>query len=244
MTLNVEELVVRIGGRVNLRRLVQPLIRSEVAWRASGLTYATAVVATTGSFCSRHQYLENMANRMETFTPWFKPTDSVLEFGCGLGGNIIGVSPRIRRGYGVDINRLFVRSASRLGRLAGADNLSFVGYDGRLVPRLYPVDVVLSIGVFERLPKGLVVGYLSQLRRMLQPGGRMILYFLTDQAIERGFGRVLGRESYIGWQGDELERVFRELNLEVQVVLPRFLRAGDCYILRCPPITATPAVNQ
>lgn len=235
MTFNVEEAVFRVDGRLGLRRIIRPALRSELVWRASGLSYATAVIATTGSYCSQEQYLANLSLRMRTFYPWLKPTDSVLEFGCGLGGNLLGISSKIRRGYGVDINPHFIRIANRLKKRARATNISFVSYDGDAVPRPFPVDLILCIGVFERVAKDLVDGYLSQFNQLLRRGGRLILYFLTTRAMETGFGRILGREAYAPWDVEELRARFRELGLSVEETLPHFLGGGDTYILNRGP---------
>lgn len=231
MKINVESLVMRIDGRANLRRFFRHFLRSDLAWRASGLTYATAVVATTGSYSSREGYLSNLAERMTVFYPWLGPNDSVLEFGSGLGGNLLGLAPKVRRGYGVDLNPRFTRIATRLGKAVGASNVTFLTFDGGTVPRLYPLDLIVCIGVFERIPKKLVTGYVSQFRGLLSDNGRLIVYFLTREATDAGFGRVLGDGAYVTWQVGELHALFHSLGFRVETVMRRFLGAGDTYVL-------------
>lgn len=235
MVVNIESLVIRIDGRINARRVIQPFLRSQLLWRASAITYGTAVVATTGSFARPHDYLSSTSSRMEAFYHWLNPTDSVLEFGSGLGGNLIGISSKIKRGYGVDINPGFTRIASRLAASCKAKNVSFVGFDGRTIPQPFPVNLIFSIGVFERLRKSLVIEYLAQFRRILRAGGHLILYFLTVRAVNSGFGRVLGKEAYVPWEPQELSKLFSGLDFTVDDVIPRFLGAGDTYILSCKP---------
>jgi SAM-dependent methyltransferase len=234
--INIEGRAIRADRRWNLRRLARPWLRSEVLWRASGLTYATSVIATTGSYGTREQYLASMAARMKQLRQWFHPTDRVFEFGSGLGGNLIAVAPEIRLGYGVDINPLFVRRANRLANLAGARNVEFVAYDGVSIPYRYPVDVVLSIGVFERLPKPLVRSYLKQFRRLMPGGGTLLLYFLTVEAIRSGFGRVLGGDAYVPWERSEILDALATAGFGVTEVLGHFPSEGDTFVLRCTPV--------
>jgi SAM-dependent methyltransferase len=229
--INVEAAFLRVDEHLRLRRVVRPFLRSELAWRMSGLTFASAVVATTGSYSSPDEYLASLAERMSCLSSWFSESDRVLEFGSGLGGNLIGIASKIDSGYGVDVNPYFTRIAERLSKKKKVVNLKFVTYGGLEIPRLYPLDVVLSIGVFERLPKSQVLGYLKQFKSMLSENGTLILYFLTRRAIHSGFGQVLGPESYVAWESEELESMFSQLGLNVRKVLPRFLNSGDTYIL-------------
>lgn len=235
MVVNIERLVLRIDGRVNFRRAIRPLLRSQLLWRASAMTFGTAVVATTGSLARPDAYLESTASRMGFISHLLSPSDSVLEFGSGLGGNLIGIAFRIKRGYGVDINPGFTKLAQRLARSRRAQNIAFVSFDGRTIPSLFPINTIMSIGVFERIPKNLVIEYLSQFRRLLPSGGRLVLYFLTTRAIDAGFGRVLGKDAYVPWEPEELSILFDKLDFSVASVIPRFLGGGDTYIMSYNP---------
>lgn len=230
--ISVEGLVLRLDKHLGLRKIFRPLLRSEVVWRASGLTYATAVIATTGSYSSSERYLSNLALRMEELGRWFQPTDRVMEFGCGLGGNLIGLASRIQVGFGVDVNPGYVNIANKLAERAGVRNVTFTPYDGHKLSSPYLLNGVISIGVFERLPKPLVLSYLSQFREVLAPRATLILYFLTDQALRAGFGRVLGESAYVSWSPEELSRIFAQLGFEPLDVVTHFPSEGDTYVLR------------
>jgi cyclopropane fatty-acyl-phospholipid synthase-like methyltransferase len=140
----------------------------------------------------------------------------VMEFGCGLGGNLLAVSENIRYGVGVDVNRGFLRIAAQLCRKAGVRNLSFIWYDGKTLPPLGLFELVFSIGVFERLPKEQVRSYVEHLKKVLVPEGKLVLYFLTDSAKNSDFSRRLGPESYVYWSEDQLRGLFGDCHMRVE----------------------------
>jgi cyclopropane fatty-acyl-phospholipid synthase-like methyltransferase len=131
-----------------------------------------------------------------------------LEFGCGLGGNLIAIASEIERGFGIDINRGYLRHARRLARSASASNLEFRWYDGGSFPQLDGIDFAFSLGVFERISKKDVEFYIRQIRDAVVPHAWVSLYFLSGDAIQSGFTRRLGEESYVYWNPEELKSMF------------------------------------
>lgn len=202
--------LIEITGRT---RLVERLLRSELVWRASGATYLTSVIATTGSYGSPESYIGSMSARMTRLRPWFSQNDVVLEFGSGIGGNLLAVSPWVSRGFGIDINPWFTSQAERLRRRFGVENVSFHCYDGRHLPAFGRLDLVFAFGPFERIPKASARSYLTQLARALVDGGHLISHFLTDRDQQAQFARLLGPDAYTWWDTVELTALLGTLGL-------------------------------
>jgi len=200
---------------------VRRLLRSDLVWRLSGLTYYSAVVATHGYFEPPSAYLAACKRQMDKFMGSIRGGSAVVEFGSGLGGNLVAVADLFSEGYGIDVNPFFVETAHRLARRSGVSNLHFIAYNGRTLPRAIPApDVIFSFGVFERLPKDLVRGYIRQLRDILRPGGRMVLSFLTEAAFRTTFVHRLGSDAYVPWTTEEIQRAARVLGLEIESLIP------------------------
>ncbi|MCI4337465.1 MAG: class I SAM-dependent methyltransferase [Thermoplasmata archaeon] len=231
---NAEAILYRVLMRSGFHRPLVALLRSRVAWRLSGLSLPTALFATTGSWGTEQAYVRTMRLRWDRFDRFVPPGSRVLDFGTGLGGNLLGLGERVASGVGVDINPFYVGHARRIARRAGATRLAFLAYDGVQLPSLGQFDLAISTGAFERIPKDPAAGYVHQLAGVLRPGGRLILYFLTPAARESGFGRLLGPAAYVFWEEGELRAIFHAEGLEVAHVERGFPTAGDTYVLRAP----------
>lgn len=90
------------------------------------------------------------------------PDDDVLEFGCGYGWNLAGL--RCRRRVGHDV-------AAQLRGEVEATGAEFVDSTATLSDASF--DVVLSHHSLEHVADP--SGVLSELRRLLKPGGRLLL---------------------------------------------------------------------
>ena len=99
----------------------------------------------------------------------------VLDYGCGPGfvtEGMAGIVGPGGRAYGVDLNASFVSKASH--RNAASDNISFHLVDGNRIPLAgASVDRVLCKNVLEYVPD--VQTTLAEFRRVLEPGGRLLL---------------------------------------------------------------------
>ena len=200
---------------------IQRFLRSGLAWKLSGLTYPTAVAATNSRVRTLSDYLALTRDRMEQYLEWFPTGGTFLEFGSGLGGNLFAVRTFARRAYGLDVNPFFVRIARSIGRSLGATNVTFHSYDGTNFPQYdSPLDVVFSIGVFERLPHDQVTRYVAGLSNLLKPGGRALLYFLSAEAARTTFVRRLGADAYAYWDRNQVQRLLESAGLELTSVIP------------------------
>jgi ubiquinone/menaquinone biosynthesis C-methylase UbiE len=114
-----------------------------------------------------------------------RPTDEILEIGCGVGRVGAALAPRCARWIGADISGNMLRHARR--RLAGATNVAFVELSGaglREIPSA-TVDVVYCTVVFMHLLEWDRYAYIEEARRVLRPGGRL---YADNVDIRSGLG--------------------------------------------------------
>jgi SAM-dependent methyltransferase len=200
---------------------IRRFLRSELAWRLSGLTFPTAVAATNGRVRTLSEYLELTRSHMAPLLRWFPLGGTFLEFGSGLGGNLFAVAPRAKSAYGLDINPHYVRIAKGIARRLGLANVAFRSYNGVIVPAVGPeFDVVFSMGVFERVPHDRAAGYVSGLVAQLRPGGSAVLYFLSPSALATTFVRRLGAEAYAPWNRGQVISLLEGRGLTVVDTVP------------------------
>lgn len=204
--------------------LIRRWMAGPLVWRLSGVTYPTAVAATHGRFVGQDAYLQNCVAQMAVLANEIRGGDRAVELGCGLGGNLIALAPRLGSGLGLDVNSFFLRHARRLARTHGANNLRFrtVRTDGGFDDST-PFDVGLSIGVFERLPETTVRANVASLAAHVRPGGRLLLYFLSDAARDSPLVNRLGPEAYVFWTESNARAVVQSIpGLAVRKFRPWF----------------------
>jgi len=193
--------------------ILRPLLRSRTVWKLSGLTYASAVAATRGRFASAQDYLGESEQQMEPLIPYLRGA-RVLEFGCGLGGNLTSMTNLINAGLGVDVNAGYIRIARKIADKCGAGNVAFKVYNGKSLFPLGSFDFVFSVGVFERLPKPLVESYVTDLTGSVLSSGHLGLYFLMQRALGTTFTRWLGDSAYTFWTEPEVVRLLHSCGLQ------------------------------
>lgn len=196
----------RVGQRLSRR-----FLRSTLVWRLSGLSYRTAVLATHGSFESPDGYLDACRRQMSAFRGMYNPRSRVLEYGCGLGGNLIAIGPGVDSALGLDVNWLYLRHARRLSRSFGAKNIEFKSLSrSNSLSRPASIDFAFSIGVFERLPRESVLAAVRQLLACLTGSGVLAAYFLNDRARGSPFSSRLGDDAYVLWSDEEIRSLVEE----------------------------------
>lgn len=114
----------------------------------------------------------------------------ILDFGAGVGGSV----PYFKKYFGAaELACLDVSSKSlEIGRSRFGDSVNFVHYDGYRAPlQDEEFDLVFVACVLHHVPRDEHVALLSELRRMLSPGGSLIVYehnplnFLTVRAVNQ-----------------------------------------------------------
>lgn len=211
---------------------LQSILRSSLAWRLSGLTYTSAVLATRGRILSVDDYLRESETHTSILRPYLSTDCRVLEFGSGIGGNLIVNKGRFGFGVGIEINSGYLRIARTLSRRENAGNVEFLHYNGTEMPEHGRFDVVFSIGVFERLPKSDVSRYVHGLMQSLRPGGWLILYFLSTRAKGTKLTSCLGDEAYTFWELDEAAGLLHSAGSATQPVAVHSTPTSDVHIVR------------
>jgi len=203
--------------RGTLKETIQSVLKSGLAWRVSGFTYPTAVYATKGRFLAVTPYLSYcQAENAKTIPEHvFDRKCRALEFGCGLGGHLIALGHRLDAGVGVDVNRGYLRLARRLAQTRGLTNLTFLDYDGTHLPEVGKFDLILSVNVFERIPKHSVQQYISWMRSCLRPRGVMVLSFLHERAAKSSFVSLLGDQAYVYWTSEEVQETLAAAGFDI-----------------------------
>ena len=209
--------------------LIKRIMRTKFVWRLSGISLRTAINATTGTSMSLDNYMNSGSTKMSPFLKYIQTDMIVLEFGCGIGRNLFAISDKIKVGYGLDINALYIRLANKLAKKYTFGNLNFLRYEGNSLPvRIPSADLIFELNVFERLEKSLVEKYVRNLITYLKPRGLIILFFLTVRARETQFTKRLGDSAYVFWSNDEIEKLLKGIKLDIKEIMP--WDVADIYI--------------
>lgn len=177
-----------------------------------------------------------------------KSTDSVCEFGCGLGHILIAIAPRISSGLGIDVSEYAVSRAEDDAKSAGFENITFKSidieklvYDQDLAKSF---DVVLMMDISEHLYDETLLRFFASARAVLKPEGRLIIHtpnagYYLERMKARNF--ILKQfESHIAVRNFEQHLPFLEANhfsdIETQY-LPhynRVLKIIDTILMHVP----------
>jgi SAM-dependent methyltransferase len=117
------------------------------------------------------------------------PAGRALDIGCGTGTNIITIAKAGWQVTGFDFAPRAIQIARRKIKQAGIHAQLFTDDATRMKNINGKFDLVLDIGCFHGIPNK--VDYLTQLDRVLAPGGFWLMYgFLASSDPSTGSGRV------------------------------------------------------
>jgi ubiquinone/menaquinone biosynthesis C-methylase UbiE len=160
--------------------------------------------------------MEDSRNFALELRRYLKPIDTVLDFGCGIGGYAFEVSKFCKVVVGIDINRFYIRIANKL-YAKKTSKVKFYWYNGDNIPfDDDSFDMIYAHAVFERIPKISVERYLKEFWRILRPNGKILADFLREEASDSDFVGLLGPDAYIFWSEMELINTLTKSGFRVQ----------------------------
>lgn len=134
---------------------------------------------------------------------WLPPCGRVLDIGCGLGTEAAYLHQLGWRAIGVDLSPVAVREAAR--RHPGPHFVQANLLDLPFMPATF--DAGVDRGCFHYLDPADRVGYSEELRRILRPGGRLLLRAsLSAAGIRNDLDEQVIRTSFDGWDVDDMAR--------------------------------------
>lgn len=105
----------------------------------------------------------------------FPEQANILDLGCGVGRLMFAMARSLTDFHfvGVDISTA-VLEVARHRRVAQhkLDNVSLIAGDGRSLPLHLEVDAAYSMLMFQHIPADACAGYVSEVARVLRPGGK------------------------------------------------------------------------
>ncbi len=122
-----------------------------------------------------------------------------LDLGCGTGTNSLYLARHGWQVVGVDFAATAIRRARRKAKEAGLAVDFYAADVTRLDFLQPPFDLALDVGCFHTLDAEGRLRYRDQLRRLLRPGARFMLY---------AFGPRQGRMGDMGITADEVKQLF------------------------------------
>jgi SAM-dependent methyltransferase len=184
---------------------------------------------------------------INTFAP--KRGEVTLDLGCGTGAEIEQILA-LRRGItvvGLDRSEAMLRKAgTRLSRHIKRGAVTLVTGDaGERLP--FPsnsFNAVFSAELLECVPPAKQVGLLREIRRVLKPGGRVIIghtdwdtqvWNASDKALERKLVHAFcdwtqgWMETSDGWMGRRLVGLFRKCKLFTELKVSAYVLINDRY---------------
>lgn len=178
-----------------------------------------------------------------------KRGEAILDLGCGAGAEIQQILA-LRRGItvvGLDRSEAMLRKArARLSRYIKRGTVTLVAGDaGEQLP--FPsnsFDAVFSAELIECLAAAKQIRLLREIRRVLKPGGRVIIehtdwdtqvWNASDQALERRLVHAFcdwtqgWMETSDGWMGRRLLGLFRKSKLFTGITPSAYVLINDRY---------------
>jgi ubiquinone/menaquinone biosynthesis C-methylase UbiE len=123
-----------------------------------------------------------------------RPSDVVLDLGCGNGHHLFALAPEVARGIGIDVSPGMIELArARLRNSAWKANLTFDVGNGEELNGIADesIDLAICIGAFEHMLDKRAV--LASIYRVLKIGGRFFCLTLNaDYVWYRAIAPVLG----------------------------------------------------
>ena len=139
------------------------------------------------------------------------PPGCAIDFGCGTGTNAITLARNGWKVTGIDFIGKAIKTARRKARRTGLDIDLITGDVTDVSAVKHDFDLVLDIGCFHTLSHAKREVYISNLDRLLKPGGAFLLYGWLNTGQDDTVGI---REIDIALLSDKLEQVDQAIGTE------------------------------
>lgn len=135
-------------------------------------------------------FAEKYRRPLDFFLDRVRPEDRVLDVGCGDGRMVHFLAGRSGHVFGVDVQERPLKMARLL--LEGDAGVELQAYDGKRLPfEDASFDLVTCFDVIEHVPVEAVGAFVIELRRVMKPGGRLVL---TTPNVRELRGRIWGHK--------------------------------------------------
>jgi SAM-dependent methyltransferase len=134
---------------------------------------------------------------------WFLSRGRVLDIGCGLGTEIGYLAVTGWQAVGIDLSQTAIAQAA-----AAHDDAAFARADVRQLPfRQHCFDAAVDRGCFHYLGPGDRPAYAAELRRVLRPGGKLLLRAsLRAGGVRNDMDEAVIGRTFAGWRIEHMER--------------------------------------
>lgn len=143
-----------------------------------------------------------------------KPGERVLDIGCGTGTLAIAAAQAHPECdvTGVDPAAAMIERARKKTRAAGVKARFEVGVVEKIDAENDSFDVVLCTLVLHHLPEGMQASALGEIRRVLKPGGRLVLVDFGGSGlfVHDLIARFMGREATASHSVKRVERLLAD----------------------------------
>jgi SAM-dependent methyltransferase len=134
---------------------------------------------------------------------WLRPGGRALDVGCGLGVEAGYLAAAGWQVAGVDLSQAALTRAA-----AGGDGAAFMRADARRLPfHQGCLDAALDRGCFHYLDPPDRLRYADELRRVLRPGGRLLLRAsLRAGGVRNDIDETVIGRTFAAWQIEDMQR--------------------------------------
>ncbi len=159
---------------------------------------------------------------------------NMLDIGCGWGHY---VHKFIKAGFsyvGVDSSPEMLQEARKRNPDEHFYEASYLNLEGTFAPNRF--DAIWSCCAFGGEPKARMPQALAQLRRVLLPGGVMVIVLANNENSEECLAEgAHGEMYYTEWFADEFKQTLQHANFVVEKAFKRFRHGSMTFIARKPP---------